>query len=149
MSSGLHRDLFRRDRRRVIAPRHPDAVRWRQFVKRICGDREIKRELSHRQDGLCVFCEKPFTDRLLDDAVVHHLSYDHECTLIRSNLLDLPECGDCLHRHQHHAVGCLQWLRLLHRNCHDDLHRMEARDMAWKMSVGLGPPDGETPMRRR
>jgi hypothetical protein len=144
----LHRDLFRRDRKVVIAPRHPDAVRWRQFVRRICADIEVKRELSYRQDGLCPFCEKPFMNRLLDDSVVHHLSYDHECTLIRSNVLDPPRCGDCLREHEQEASRCLQWLRLLHRDCHETLHRMEARDVEWRMSVGRGPPDDETPARR-
>jgi hypothetical protein len=149
MSSALHRDLFRRDRKVVVAPNHPDTMRWRQFVRHICADIEIKRELSYRQDGLCEFCQKPFLARVLDDAVVHHLSYDHECTRIRSNVLDLPKCGDCLREHRQEAFRCLQWLRLLHRDCHETMHRMEARDTEWKTSVGLGQPGSEPPPRRR
>ncbi|HEX3366190.1 hypothetical protein [Phenylobacterium sp.] len=149
MSSVLHRDLFRRDRKVVVAPKHSDAMRWRQFVRHICTDFEIKRELSRRQDGLCEFCQKPFMVRLLGDAVVHHLSYDHECTRIRSNVLDRPKCGDCLREHEQEALRCLHLLRLLHRDCHETLHRMEARDPEWKASVGLGPPDGEAPPRHR
>ena len=124
-------------------------MRWRQFVRHICADLEIKRELSHRQNGLCEFCEKPFMTRLLDDTVVHHLSYDHECTRMRSNVLAPPKCGDCLREHELEAFRCLQRLRLLHRDCHDTLHRMEARDEAWKSSVGLGPPDDDMAPRRR
>lgn len=149
VSSALHRDLFRRDRKVVVAPKHPDALRWRQFVRHICADIEIKRELSHRQDGLCEFCRAPFMARMLDDAVVHHLSYDHECTRIRSNVVDPPRCGDCLREHELEAFRCLQRLRLLHRDCHERLHRMEARDPEWKASVGLGPPDDEGPLRPR
>lgn len=149
MSSALHRDLFRRDRKVVVASKHPDVMRWRQFVRHICADIEIKRELSCRQDGHCEFCQKPFMARMLDDAVVHHLSYDHECTRIRSNVLDPPKCGDCLREHEQEAFRCLQWLRLLHRDCHEILHRMEARDMEWKTSVGLGSPDDEALPHRR
>ena len=136
MSSVQYRDLFRRNRKAVVAPKHPDPVRWGQFVKEICADIEIKCELSHRQEGLCLFCKKPFMG-LLDGAVVHHLSYDHECGLIRSNVLGRPKCGDCLQFHKETAFRCLQWLRLLHRGCHETLHKMEARDREWKISVGL------------
>jgi 5-methylcytosine-specific restriction endonuclease McrA len=140
MPPGLHRDLFRRDRKVVVAPKHPDAMRWSQFVRHICADFEIKRELSRRQRGYCEFCRKPFIAGL-DEAVVHHLSYDYECTRIRSNVLGRPKCGDCLREYEQAASRCLERLRLLHTQCHKKLHRMEAQDPEWRASVGLGPPD--------
>jgi hypothetical protein len=78
----------------------------------------------------------------LEDSVIHHLSYDHECTYDRrSNIFDHPNCGHCLRNFEPEAAACMQWLRLLHADCHKTLHRLEARDPQWKKSVGLGPPD--------
>jgi hypothetical protein len=136
------RELFRRDRRAVVGPRHPHKQRWRQYTDNICKDIDIKNALSQRQDGVCEFCHGPFVFINLEDAVVHHLSYDHECTYNRrSNIFAAPRCGDCLRNFEQNAAACLRWLRLLHIECHKKLHKIEARDLQWKRSVGLGPED--------
>jgi hypothetical protein len=140
--SASRSELFRRDRRAAVASRHPHTRRWRQYTDNICKDIDVKRALSQRQDGLCEFCRGPFVFGHLEDAVVHHLSYDHECTYKgRSNIFEAPKCGECLRKFEQDATACLQWLRLLHVECHKTLHKAEARDPQWKDSVGLGSPD--------
>ena len=135
-------ELFRRDRRAVVGSKHPHKRRWRQYTDNICKSIDVKHALSQRQGGVCEFCNGPFVFSHLEDAVVHHLSYDHECTYEgRSNIFDTPECGDCLRNFEQNAAACMQWLRLLHRECHTKLHKIEARDPEWKSSVGLGSQD--------
>ena len=136
------RNLFRQDRIRALRSKYGNSARWIKFTNKICADLRIKEYLNYRQEGFCLVCDRGFVFRDFRDTRVHHLSYDHECTLSeRSNVFSPPPCGVCLRHHERDALACLSRVVLLHTDCHEQLHKAERRDPDWRVSVGLGLTD--------
>ncbi len=116
--------------------------RWVIFSCLMQASSYVKKYLSSRQEGKCIYCGK----KLYDDYyynVVHHRSYLNLCVLHSSKsslireakptfskpdrTIPIPNCEYCKWHHLEDFNDCMDKLVILHDECHTMLHFEEQK----------------------
>ncbi len=140
--------LFRKNKKEALKSKYQGLSGWWQFTDAICRSAEVKRALLTDQSGCCADCDRAIVSRSLDEAVVHHLSYDHRCTF-GGNATQNPDCDICISKDKQKSAACLRLLRLLHTDCHEALHTAEEYDPKWRSELRLKARASTQPPRPR
>lgn len=104
----------------VVMGRHGNSLEWRAFGEHIAKNGHVLATLVERQEGVCSVCG----GELGEEAVVHHVDYDHECGLAlmgtrwtKPGTRVQPDCERCHVECPELFEECVSRLRAVHRSC--------------------------------
>ena len=91
---------------------------WKAFSKGVCHQETMREWLSASQEGRCPCCGKPLDDK---PCAIHHIDYDHECTLVTLGKATKAACDYCKQVAPDSFAECASKLRLVHSSCNKGL----------------------------
>lgn len=102
-----------------------DLEAWMNFAQRITKNPFVKEFLIARDGKQCSWCGK----YLYNNAVVHHVSYDHVCSYNKckeiatpipgkpNKMRIVPDCENCKRDNGERFMTCMSKLALVHSGC--------------------------------
>lgn len=119
-----------RNSRSGMRAKHGRSEAWVNYAERVTLNEFMRSVLYRRERGRCALCRRFFT---ADKYVVHHICYDHVCSLGRTVIQErptsehplrtavVPDCEACSAVSLDRFRQCMRRLAVVHPRCNRDL----------------------------